>query len=92
MNTGGFSLRIKANVVELVLKFKYLSALSLFEVVEEGTNIYMHLMASPTHVLLTLCTRYPGDSDQIHKCWSEAGKCLDSKLSKVSHIYYNCFC
>jgi len=47
MNTGGFSLRIKANVVELVLKFKYLSALSLFEVVEEGTNIYMHLMASP---------------------------------------------
>jgi hypothetical protein len=58
MNTGGLSLRIKANVVELVLKFKYLSALSLFEVVEEGTNIYMHLMASPTHVLLlyVLCT------------------------------------
>lgn len=89
MNTGGFSLRIKANVVELVLKFKYLSALSLFEVVEEGTNIYMHLMASPTHVL---CTMYPGDFDQIHKCWSEAGKCLDSKLSKVSHLNYNCFC
>jgi hypothetical protein len=57
MNTGGFSLRIKANVVELVLKFKYLSALSLFEVVEEGTNIYMHLMASPTHVQLYVrCT------------------------------------
>jgi hypothetical protein len=57
MNTGGFSLRIKANVVELVLKFKYLSALSLFEVVEEGTNIYMHLMASLTYVLLNvLCT------------------------------------